>query len=121
MCCEFNIYLEIKLILSVCEDLSHLLISFPSVNPGYEEAVFPDYPQDAYSGAGPSIPLERRGSDASSYHSDDVGLRHRNWAKEDGPRDTAILLESLPSKQLGTPQIIYTGLTYGLMIIQNHT
>ena len=43
------------------------------------------------------IPLERRDSETS-----DLGSKPRSqWAKEENPRDTAILLESLPSKQLG--------------------
>lgn len=63
----------------------------------------PDYPPQAFSEHGPAIPLERRSSDASSFNSEHgIGVHRRSqWAKEEGPRDTAILLESLPSKQLG--------------------
>lgn len=74
-----------------------------SVNPGYEEGIVPDYPREVFDEHGPAIPLNRRGSDASSLHSENgIGVHRRSqWAKEEGPRDTAILLENLPSKQLG--------------------
>lgn len=70
-------------------------------NPGYEDLIEPDYPRAVYDEHGPAIPLERRDLDAPSYRSEgDTTHGRSQWAKEEGPRDTAILLESLPSKQL---------------------
>ncbi|XP_053393391.1 transmembrane channel-like protein 7 isoform X2 [Mercenaria mercenaria] len=77
-------------------------IPLSNINPGYQDEIVTDYPRASYSEHGPAIPLERRGSDASSFNSETgIGVHRRSqWAKEEGPRDTAVLLESLPSKQL---------------------
>ncbi|KAK3584997.1 hypothetical protein CHS0354_037370 [Potamilus streckersoni] len=79
-----------------------------TVNPGYQEEGLHYYsdvipPIGSYPGYNTNtsahIPLDRRGSDASSYHSDtNTGPRHR-WAAQE-MRDTSILLERLPSRQL---------------------
>lgn len=82
-------------------------IPLNNVNPGYQEGIFYyDDGHPGYSEAGPSIPLEHHGSDIPGSYSEgaEEGLRQRpqsskQWVKEDTPRDAAILLESLPSKQ----------------------
>ena len=80
------------------------------VNPGYQEGVFPyDDDHPGHSEAGPSIPQDHYGSDGHIQDMDGAeGLRQRpmtssgkHWVKEETPREAAILLESLPSKQFG--------------------
>ncbi|XP_052761311.1 transmembrane channel-like protein 5 isoform X2 [Mya arenaria] len=77
-------------------------IPLTTINPGYEEAGPSDLPppipsksggRSYYPEDGPVIPLDRR--DLS-----DDGAQGHHWAKEETPRDTAILLDALPSKQL---------------------
>ena len=77
-----------------------------SVNPGYQEDIsYYDDGHPGYSEAGPSIPMGHQDPDTHSQHSDGAeGLRQRSsrmWAREETPRDAAILLENLPSKQFG--------------------
>ena len=80
------------------------------VNPGYQDDRF--YYDDAhpgYSEAGPSMPMDHHDIDDASHLDGAEGLRYRSskqWAKEELPRDAAILLESLPSKQFGN-NILY--------------
>lgn len=58
-------------------------VNVSAVNPGYEEEDGASYPRNSYS--------------------NDTDLHHRrsNWAKEETPRDAAILIQELPSKQFG--------------------
>ncbi|KAL4239335.1 Transmembrane channel-like protein 5 [Mactra antiquata] len=70
-------------------------IPMSNINPGYEDE-YPstDYPRHSYNDGGPANAMERRVEDVVLSEQGP----HR-WAKEEEPRDAAVLLESLPSKQ----------------------
>lgn len=75
----------------------HVLFFLFEVNPGYEdESPVVDYPRHAHSDHGLGVPMDRRDEETGTSEAG-----HHRWAKEEEPRDAAILLESLPSKQLG--------------------
>ena len=79
-----------------------------AVNPGYQEGIsYYDDVHASHSEPGPSVATGHQDPDSYSQHSEGAeGLRQRpfssrSWAREETPRDAAILLENLPSKQFG--------------------
>ncbi|XP_052263365.1 transmembrane channel-like protein 7 isoform X2 [Dreissena polymorpha] len=96
-------------------------IPMSTINPGYED--IHGYPSDSPPNLPPRGAFRRDNYPHREYREDDLEMRTeadlphrgnygtsmsgngsgtggRNWAREETPRDTAILLESLPSKQL---------------------
>ncbi|KAL5017791.1 hypothetical protein ScPMuIL_003513 [Solemya velum] len=80
-------------------------------NPGYQDHTLPREHsaegQIVLDVEGPGQHQNRRDSDASSYHDSDTedphghhGFSKPSWAALSSPSETAILLESLPSRQL---------------------
>ena len=67
------------------------------MNPGYVGDDGFNNPRPGYSNE-----PDRRDSDGASQHSNpDHARNSHHWAKEETPRDAAVLLDALPSKQFG--------------------